>query len=222
MKKVSYMGLMGLMAASQFAIASDSMIEIIEEHGTATPFVNERGDTMTATVVAIRQPDAETLELQPVEVTESGIRAHSTMSVRLSAPQIISASWGVVFGTKKCMVRGDIKEDCYLDGLLMQIEPGLGGLKGSVGIAKISSAPEALRGMMELPISAMDLKASAFRTWDLSTLAATGPFSAAAQTYAGLEGDINVSMVKFSLGLLKKLDGGGPDWLLTGGVGYGF
>lgn len=216
MKKLLNVALIGVLVVGSMSYASDSdMIEIGADAGTVSPFFDEEGNQLTATVVSLRQIDSENVEIQPVEVTENGIRALSTMSIRLSAPQIVSASWGVVFGTKKCFVTDDGGKDCSVEGLLFQIEPGLGGLKGSIGVARVSIDSQ-LKGMMDLPISAIDLKASGVRTWGLDTFAAPG------QTYLGIEADVNVQMVKFSVGLLKKLEGQGADLLLSGGVGVGF
>lgn len=214
-KLVTSIALLSALTANA-PFASADMIETVSEASLASPFMTADGQPLEATLVQLSAVDSQTVEATPVEVTEDGVRAHSTMSIRVSAPQVVSASWGVIFGTKKCIVtENGSKDDCSIEGFLVQIEPGLGGLKGSAGIAKLSIDSD-LRGMMDLPISGIDLKASVLRTWGYEE------FAAKDQTYAGIEADVNVSLVKFTLGLLKKLEGTGPDYLLTGGVGVGF
>jgi hypothetical protein len=128
-----------------------------------------------------------------------------TWGVRFSTPQIVSASAGVLIG------QIDAPEPpppgTFLPhGLLLQIEPGLGGGKLSVGYAT---------GL--LPYAAGGLKLSALRTWGHPLVAK--PHA----TYVGIEAEASF-FIKLSVGVMRRV-GGNPAssrTMLTGGIGLAF
>jgi hypothetical protein len=135
------------------------------------------------------------------------VEALGTWGARLSSPQIFSASLGVLIG------RIDPPQDDSDDGgthlptgVLIQIEPGLGGGKFSLGVAK---------GL--LPMAGAGIKASIMRTWGHPL------FTEPRQTYVGVEVDATF-FIKLSLGGMARLRGNetAPRLILTGGVGLGF
>jgi hypothetical protein len=127
-----------------------------------------------------------------------------TWSARLSSPQIVSASFGLLIG--EIEPRQPPASGTHLPhGLLLQVEPGLGGGKASVGYVK---------GL--LPYAAGGLKASVLRTWGHPV------FADRHQTYLGVEGEA-AFFINLSLGVMRRVAGPGTGrWMLTGGVGLGF
>jgi hypothetical protein len=128
-----------------------------------------------------------------------------TWGVRLGNPQIVSASVGILVGEI------DPKEPPATGtqlptGLLVQIEPGLGGGKASIGYAK---------GL--LPYAAAGVKVSLLRTWGHPL------FAEPRRTYLGVEGEATF-FIKLSVGVLRRVAGEGDSgrWMVTGGIGLGF
>jgi hypothetical protein len=133
------------------------------------------------------------------------VEALGTWGVRLSSPQIVSASFGVLIG--RIDPPSDEFHGTHLpSGVLLQIEPGVGGGKLSVGVAK---------GL--LPMAGAGIKASLLRTWGHPL------FTEPRQTYAGVEVDATF-FIKLSLGAMTRMGGSAtaPRWIVTGGIGLGF
>ncbi len=127
-----------------------------------------------------------------------------TWGVRVSSPQILSASVGVLVGSIERPP--DAGNQMHIPhGLLIQVEPGLGGGKASLGYAT---------GL--LPYAAAGVKASVLRTWGRPLWTEPG------RTYVGLEAEASF-FVKLSLGVLARVAGpSGGRVLVTGGVGLAF
>jgi hypothetical protein len=128
-----------------------------------------------------------------------------TWGVRLSSPQIVSASGGILIG--KLEPDQPPPPGSFLPhGLILQVEPGLGGGKVSVGYAK---------GL--LPYAAGGVKLSALRTWGHPLWAEPRA------TYVGLEAEA-AFFIQLSVGLLKRVGGNtaSPGLIVTGGIGLGF
>jgi hypothetical protein len=131
--------------------------------------------------------------------------AQPTWSVRLSTPQIASASLGLVVGSID--PPDPPPAGSHLShGLLLQIEPGVAGGKLSIGYA---------RGLF--PYAGAGIKASLLRTWGRPLV--TEP----RQTYAGLEIEASF-FVNLGLGVLWRVDGTAqaPRTMVTAGIGLGF
>jgi hypothetical protein len=62
------------------------------------------------------------------------------------------------------------------------------------------------------------VRASLLRTWGDS------PLGDEPQTLAGVEGELTITRVNFTIGLFRAVSGAGPhdDWVVTGGIGWGF
>jgi hypothetical protein len=123
----------------------------------------------------------------------------------LSSPQVISASAGVLIG--EIERPPDAGPKTHLPhGLLLQVEPGLGGGKASVGYAT---------GL--LPYAAAGVKASILRTW--------GPtlFAEPRCTYVGVEAEATF-FVKLGIGVMARVAGTSDSArvMLTGGIGLAF
>ena len=128
-----------------------------------------------------------------------------TWGVRLGNPQIVSASAGILVGEID-PADPSASGTQLPTGLLLQVEPGLGGGKLSAGYAT---------GL--LPYAAGGVKASWLRTWGHPLFAEPG------RTYVGVEGEATF-FIKLSLGVLRRVAGEGDSgrWMVTGGLGLGF
>jgi hypothetical protein len=128
-----------------------------------------------------------------------------TWGVRISTPQIVSASAGVLIG--EIDAPEPPPPGTFLPhGLLLQVEPGLAGGKLSAGYAS---------GL--LPYAAYGIKLSALRTWGHPLVARPRA------TYLGIEAEASF-FVKFSVGVMQRV-GGNPassGTMVTGGIGIGF
>lgn len=144
-----------------------------------------------------------TFFLAPLFVTSTDAGAMRSWSVRLSSPQILSASGGFLIGDTE----GENPDKFHVPlGLLIQAEPGIGGGKIALGVAK---------GLP--PLGGVALKGVVLRTWGKPLWTETG------RTYAGGELDAGI-FLKISLGVLRRVDGpsGERDTIATGGIGFGF
>jgi hypothetical protein len=120
---------------------------------------------------------------------------------------VASASVGLLIGPSDPPPSAAQSDKSYLPhGLLLQIEPGIGGGKASLGYAK---------GLF--PFAGAGVKASVLRTWGHPV------FVEPRRTYAGVEVDASF-FVKLSLGVLTRVGGQrpAPSVLVTGGIGIGF
>jgi len=128
-----------------------------------------------------------------------------TWGLRFGTPQIVSASAGLLIG--KIDAPEPPPPGTFLPrGLLLQIEPGLGGGKLSAGYAS---------GL--LPYAGYGIKLSALRTWGHPWVAKPRA------SYLGIEADASF-FVKFSVGVMRRV-GGDPassGTMLTGGIGLAF
>lgn len=195
------------------------MIEIVaDEDGVyRTPFVEtESGAPVVAVPVAAEAAgDGESVELRRIFLgeRENGVGVVLVGGVRVSTPQIVSGSIGVILGSKR---ETHCAEMCVASGVLLQAEPGLGGGKLSVGYAW--GLGQGVGDIFLLPMGGVAVKFSALQTWGRTWSVAPG------QTYIGGELDISAFLLKFSIGLMKRVAGEaeGDDWLFTIGGGFGF
>jgi hypothetical protein len=89
-------------------------------------------------------------------------------------------------------------------GLFLQAEPGIGG--GKVGIGYVKGLP---------PVVAGGVQAFFLRTWGQPLWNDPG------RSYVGLQLDVTI-FAKLSLGVMRRVDSGGNDIKITGGLGVGF
>ncbi len=146
---------------------------------------------------------ALTLLLLARHPAEAGVQP--TWNIRLSTPQIASASLGVVVGSID--PPDPPPPNSHLShGFLLQVEPGLAGGKVTLGYA---------RGLF--PYAAAGIKAALLRTWGHPA------FTEPRQTYAGVEIEA-AFFVNVDLGVLWRVAGEGnaPHVIVTAGLGLGF
>ena len=134
--------------------------------------------------------------------------AEFTWGARVSTPQLFSVSGGYLIGrldapprppdapppTKMFMPRG----------LLVQVEPGVGGGRIGVGFAK---------GLLN--VGGAGVQAFYLRTWGQPLWGTRN------RSYAGVQADATLFM-KISVGVMRSIDDGPDDTAFTGGIGVGF
>lgn len=149
---------------------------------------------------------AVVLAAAAVPRAEAGI--DTTWGGRLSTPQILSASWGVLIGPLDAPALppgAPPRESMYIPrGLLLQLEPGIGGGKLGIGFAK---------GVLN--VGGAGVKAFYMRTWGPSVWAEKN------RSYVGVEADATL-FLKLSVGVMRSVGGGPRDTAFTGGIGFGF
>jgi hypothetical protein len=131
-----------------------------------------------------------------------------TWGGRISSPQLLSISTGFLIGPVDAPPRAPDapppKRMYIPHGLLVQIEPGIGGGKVGVGFAK--GVP---------PVAAGGIQAFYLRTWGQPLWNETG------RSYVGVELDATL-FAKLSVGVMRRVDGNVHDTKITGGIGIGF
>ncbi len=127
-----------------------------------------------------------------------------TWGVEAGAPQRATVSVGLLLGD----ARGD-GFDLGRNLVLVQVQPGLGGGRVSLGFAPFAASASGL------VFAGVALKASLLRTWGTPSGAAAG------QTYVGAQLDV-AWIVKGSVGWLTRVGAGGAKHtLVTWSVGVG-
>jgi hypothetical protein len=122
------------------------------------------------------------------------------LNAEVGSPLWLSANLGI---------RVPLGASGYGRGLLLQVQPGVGGGAVNVGFVPVSFHAQGLQAI------AFGVKARLLRTWGSPWGAEPG------RTYAGFEAGVAVG-VKLSVGLMWKVDSGpGDDRIVTWSVGLG-
>jgi hypothetical protein len=130
----------------------------------------------------------------------SAAAVEPALSVEFGSPLWLSANVGV---------RLPLGASGYGRGLLVQVQPGLGGCSLNLGFVPVSFHAQGMQAI------AVGVKARLIRTWGSPWGAEPG------RTYAGFEAGVAVG-VKLSVGLVWKVDSGpGDDRIVTWSVGLG-
>ena len=160
----------------------------------------------------------------PQRVTEEDIRLEElsrtprwtgTMRARLTYPQ--TASFGIGAIRTKLPASWECVVTCPYQGWIVQLEPGVHGIQAAAGYATLLGEQRHRRRFLADAWLGWAVKGVVLRTWDGASL---GPDE---RTWAGAEFAFTVTRVNFSLGTLRRVGGAGDrDWILTGGIGWGF
>jgi hypothetical protein len=151
---------------------------------------------------------------------ERGPLFRHTYSIKWTYPQGLASGITAIL----CTNRDRWSSGPSVSGVVMQAEPGIGGLKLGVGWGFVSSVRTftgdslGFLGHMGIPWFGYAVKVVALRT-------AYEPWGVAAgQTYLGLDLQADLVMLNLNIGLLRHVDGDRPgrEWALTWGLGYGF
>lgn len=132
-------------------------------------------------------------------------RVEPAFNVELGGPLVLSANAGIRIPVGGLLGKG------YGHGLLLQVQPGVGGGAVNLGWVPVSFAAQGTQAI------AVGVKAKVLRTWGSPWGTEPG------RTYGGFELAVAVG-AKLSVGYLWKVDSGGAgrDRLFTWGVGIGF
>jgi hypothetical protein len=135
--------------------------------------------------------------------------------LHLSYPQVVSASVAVMLSSQPKTY--DCRTPCDFRGPFIELEPGLGGGKLSVGWARVTGKTNRRGSFLTAAFIGAAYKLTILRTW--------GEYGWVPQnrTYAGFELGVPVAQANIGLGLLYRVDNGdGRKWTITGSVGWGF
>lgn len=130
----------------------------------------------------------------------SGSSVEPALNVEVGSPLWLSGNLGM---------RVPLGESGYGRGLLVQVQPGVGGGALNVGLVPVSFHAQGMQAI------AIGVKVRLLRTWG-------SPWGTeAGRTYAGFEAGVAVG-VKLAAGLLWRVDSGpGGDRIVTWSVGLG-
>lgn len=136
--------------------------------------------------------------------------------VRLSFPQWISGSLGALVVRQPAAY--DCTSVCEYRGLLLQAEPGVNGGQLSAGYAAVWADKGRRQRLLSDVFLGYGVKGALLRTWNDADV------DPSHQTLLGVEGDFTIIQLNFSLGAFRHVGSGDvdDDWLITGGVGWGF
>ena len=157
----------------------------------------------------------QALQQVRAELADVERRWYGLTRVRLSYPQKASAGFGAMFVEQA--KNSDCSVGCVLQGWHFEVEPGIGGLQGSVGWGKLVGETGNTKRLMHTVHYAWAVRGVVLRTWR------DDHFELNSQTWAGIEGNFSIIRLNFSLALMHALPSNhGQAWLISGGVGWGF
>jgi len=157
----------------------------------------------------------QALQLVREELADVERRWYGLARFRLGYPQEVSAGFGAMFVEQP--KNSDCAVGCTLQGWHFEIEPGIGGLQGSVGWGKLVGETGRTKRLMHTVHFAWAMRGVVLRTWR------DDHFELESQTWAGVEGSFSIVRLNFSLALMHALPSNhGQAWLISGGVGWGF
>ena len=135
--------------------------------------------------------------------------------VRAGYPQTVSAGLGVI--RARLPESWECVTVCPFRGLVLQVEPGLHGVQLGGGFATLMAEKRHRKRFLADVHVAFGVKGVLLHRWDDANLAP------AERTFAGIEFSYTVTRVNFSIGTLRRVDRvPGGDWIVSGGIGWGF
>jgi len=135
--------------------------------------------------------------------------------LHISYPILVSASLAVMLTSQPESY--DCRTPCDFRGPFVELEPGLGGGKLSVGWARVTGKTNRNGSLLKAAFAGAAYKATVLRTWGDRGNVEGG------RTYAGLEFGLPIVQLNLGLGLLYRVDGGDDgQWMVVGGAGWGF
>ena len=135
--------------------------------------------------------------------------------LHLNYPQVVSASLAVMLSSQP--VTYDCQTPCIFRGPFVELEPGLGGGKLSLGWSRVTGTTNRSGSFLKAAFVGVAYKLTILRTWgDLGWVPKN-------RTYAGFELAVPIARANIGLGLLYRVDNGdGKKWTITSSVGWGF
>jgi hypothetical protein len=160
-------------------------------------------------------PQTTTVEQVLAEENDRRRFALGLPGLHVSYPQVVSASIAVMLTSQPKSF--DCTTPCDHRGPFVEIEPGLGGGKLSVGWTRVTGNTNTSGSLLRAGFIGAAYKATVLRTWGDYGWVEGG------RTYAGFELGVPVAQANVGIGLLYRVDSGdGGRWLVTGGAGWGF
>lgn len=215
--------LIPFLAAPSDAQVTDSFIEV--ESAPYHVYESEDGDVVP--VVYFRDEEGR-ITAQPVPRGTDpdprrgleGTRAVGAVvpfaSAELSTSQLVAVGVGVMIGSARADDIDGSKHLAYeydFRGAFLSAEAGFGGFKAKVGYTETSGATFLIIPLMHVGAS---LGLSVYHAWSDA-----GVGSSADATYGGLEGELQVYLMKLTAGAYRKLsqDPGAQNYFFNLGIG---
>ena len=111
----------------------------------------------------------------------------------------------------------DCATGCSIRGWHFEVEPGRYGIQGSIGWGRLVGETGRTRRWMHTVNWGWAARGAVLRTWKY------GPLGPIEQTLVGVEGNISIVRLNFSVGLMHSLSSRtSDDWIVTGALGWGF
>jgi hypothetical protein len=166
-------------------------------------------------IVSSRVDDATAMEKVVVEDENRRHFALGLAGLHITYPLVASASLAVMLTSQPSTY--DCATPCDFRGPFVELEPGLGGGKLSIGWTRVTGKTNRSGSFLKAAFIGAAYKVTVLRTWgDLGWVEG-------GRTYAGLELGLPVAQANLGLGLLYRVDGGdGGRWMVIGGAGWGF
>jgi len=166
-------------------------------------------------IVSSQVDDATAMEKVVAEDEDRRRFALGLAGLHITYPLVASASLAVMLTSQPSTY--DCATPCDFRGPFIELEPGLGGGKLSVGWSRVTGKTNRSGSFLKAAFIGAAYKVTVLRTWgDLGWVEG-------GRTYAGLELGLPVAQANLGLGLLYRVDGGdGGRWMVIGGAGWGF
>jgi len=166
-------------------------------------------------IVSMNVDDAGATEKVLAEDEDRRRFALGMAGLHLTYPLVASASLAVMVTSQPSTY--DCTTPCDFRGPFIELEPGLGGGKLSIGWSRVTGKTNRSGSFLKAAFIGAAYKFTVLRTWGDHGWVEGG------RTYAGLELGLPVAQANLGLGLLYRVDGGdGGRWMVIGGAGWGF
>ena len=166
-------------------------------------------------IVSSRVDNATAMEKVVAEDEDRRRFALGLAGLHITYPLVASASLAVMLTSQPSTF--DCTTPCDFRGPFIELEPGLGGGKLSVGWSRVTGETNRSGSFLKAAFIGAAYKVTVLRTWgDLGWVEG-------GRTYAGLEFGLPVAQANLGIGLLYRVDSGdGGRWMVIGGAGWGF
>jgi hypothetical protein len=143
-------------------------------------------------------------------------RVFGLAGLRYSHPEQVAGSFGLMFSRMPSDY--ECQTLCAFRGPYLQLQPGLGGGRLSVGWARLVGEKKTNKLILSDIYLGYGFKGAVLHTWGEPSREPTG------QTYLGVEAEFTVVRVNFRLGYFRHIGGGEQidPWRITWGFGWGF
>jgi hypothetical protein len=165
-------------------------------------------------IVSSGVDSATSMEMVAAEDEDRRRFALGLPGLHVSYPQVVSASIAVMATSQPRSY--DCTTPCDHRGPFVELEPGLGGGKLSLGWARVTGNTNRAGSLLRAGFIGAAYKLTVLRTWGDHGWVEGG------RTYAGVELGVPVAQANVGIGLLYRVDSSdGGRWLVTGGAGWG-